>query len=334
VTEPGWYNDELDADLARWHDGSGWTSHTLVKADWRGPGAPPPPLQPAFAPAPEPTMWMPSAHAAPSPYELDDVVMSRTGMVDRYRTMPMWARVAGPAVAAAIVLGAVSSNDGGNTDDPSGPVATIVVPMDEAIEIAQSQIDTTVSDLAIRRLIEAMCSTDVEASAASARSITREPAALSQLIEAAGDGALAHCEDDLQGRPSFLNDVYAAAVVDDVDATSSTTAVATEATVASTPTTRPPTVTTKPPTATTKAPPRPTPATPPPTQAPATTAAPPPTQSQCHPSYSGCLKANSPDYDCEGGQGNGPDYTGPVTVYGPDTFDLDRDNDGIGCEDS
>lgn len=53
---------------------------------------------------------------------------------------------------------------------------------------------------------------------------------------------------------------------------------------------------------------------------------------QCHPNYSGCLKVNAGDYDCAGGSGNGPNYTGPVQVYGADPFDLDRDNDGWGCE--
>lgn len=53
----------------------------------------------------------------------------------------------------------------------------------------------------------------------------------------------------------------------------------------------------------------------------------------CHPSYRGaCLKPDSPDYDCVGGSGNGPDYTGRVEVVGPDEYDLDRDGDGIGCE--
>ncbi|MGV9784965.1 excalibur calcium-binding domain-containing protein [Nocardia farcinica] len=37
------------------------------------------------------------------------------------------------------------------------------------------------------------------------------------------------------------------------------------------------------------------------------------------------------DVDCSGGSGNGPAYTGRVRV-GPDEYDLDRDNDGIGCE--
>jgi hypothetical protein len=54
--------------------------------------------------------------------------------------------------------------------------------------------------------------------------------------------------------------------------------------------------------------------------------------SDCHPSYSGCLNPNASDYDCAGGSGNGPYFTGPVQVIGPDVFGLDRDGDGWGCE--
>ena len=62
-----------------------------------------------------------------------------------------------------------------------------------------------------------------------------------------------------------------------------------------------------------------------------------PTQSsgsvqKCHPSYSGCLNPSASDYDCAGGSGNGPYYTGTVRVIGPDVFGLDRDGDGWGCE--
>lgn len=53
---------------------------------------------------------------------------------------------------------------------------------------------------------------------------------------------------------------------------------------------------------------------------------------QCHPSYSGCLRPDASDYDCAGGSGNGPYYTGTVRVIGPDVFGLDRDGDGWGCE--
>jgi hypothetical protein len=55
--------------------------------------------------------------------------------------------------------------------------------------------------------------------------------------------------------------------------------------------------------------------------------------SSCDPSYSGaCLNPASSDYDCAGGSGNGPDYTGTVTVVGEDHYGLDADGDGTGCE--
>ena len=56
--------------------------------------------------------------------------------------------------------------------------------------------------------------------------------------------------------------------------------------------------------------------------------------SNCHPSYKGaCLDPSSPDYDCAGGSGNGPDYVrGPIRVVGPDEYGLDRDGDGIACD--
>jgi hypothetical protein len=53
----------------------------------------------------------------------------------------------------------------------------------------------------------------------------------------------------------------------------------------------------------------------------------------CDPNYTGaCLDPSSPDYDCEGGSGDGPDYTGRVKVVGDDRFGLDRDGDGVACE--
>lgn len=52
----------------------------------------------------------------------------------------------------------------------------------------------------------------------------------------------------------------------------------------------------------------------------------------CNSNYSGCLNPNASDYDCAGGSGNGPYYTGRVQVLGYDEYDLDRDSDGWGCE--
>ena len=58
-----------------------------------------------------------------------------------------------------------------------------------------------------------------------------------------------------------------------------------------------------------------------------------PAESECDSNYAGaCLSPYSSDYDCEGGSGNGPDYTGIVTVVGEDHYGLDADGDGTGCE--
>lgn len=53
---------------------------------------------------------------------------------------------------------------------------------------------------------------------------------------------------------------------------------------------------------------------------------------ECDSNYSGCLDPNAVDYDCEGGSGDGPLYTGTVEVLGVDHYGLDRDGDGIGCD--
>jgi hypothetical protein len=63
--------------------------------------------------------------------------------------------------------------------------------------------------------------------------------------------------------------------------------------------------------------------------------APPPvasSTSDCDPNYSGCLDPNALDYDCEGGSGDGPEYTGSVQVLGDDHYDLDSNGNGTGCE--
>jgi hypothetical protein len=62
-------------------------------------------------------------------------------------------------------------------------------------------------------------------------------------------------------------------------------------------------------------------------------AAPEEAESECNPNYAGaCLLPSASDYDCEGGSGDGPYYTGEVTVVGVDEYGLDADGDGIGCE--
>jgi len=52
----------------------------------------------------------------------------------------------------------------------------------------------------------------------------------------------------------------------------------------------------------------------------------------CTPGYDPCLPDLGGDYDCHGGEGDGPFYSGMVNVWGSDPYDLDRDGNGLGCE--
>jgi hypothetical protein len=59
-----------------------------------------------------------------------------------------------------------------------------------------------------------------------------------------------------------------------------------------------------------------------------------PAQPKCDPNYAWACVPIASDVDCAGGSGNGPAYVnGPVKVVGTDIYDLDRDGNGIGCED-
>jgi len=53
---------------------------------------------------------------------------------------------------------------------------------------------------------------------------------------------------------------------------------------------------------------------------------------ECDPNYTPCVPIDS-DVDCAGGKGDGPSYVrGPVRVVGADPYGLDRDGDGVGCD--
>ncbi|RLK25410.1 hypothetical protein DER29_3415 [Micromonospora sp. M71_S20] len=55
---------------------------------------------------------------------------------------------------------------------------------------------------------------------------------------------------------------------------------------------------------------------------------------QCDPNYSGACVPVASDVGCAGGSGNGPAYVHrPVRVVGSDIYHLDRDGDGVGCDD-
>jgi hypothetical protein len=97
VSTPGWYNDESDPALARWHDGVEWTDHVVDKAAWEAAG-----------------------HAPPPPAEL---------WVGEGPTRANRARLAvGSAAVAAVLLVAgvaLAQGGGGGGDDPSSPSTSV-----------------------------------------------------------------------------------------------------------------------------------------------------------------------------------------------------------------
>lgn len=341
MAEPGWYDDPRDPTLARWYDGEHWTEHTIVKASWAGPGTPPPPVEP------QPTVWTPaprpSSLPAPPPLPTPAATTATTSLADRYRSWPRWARIAVPVAAGFLVLGAIGSltededsgdrqveaSDAAETDDAPPSIG-------EAAGDALLGLDADVSRSQMVALVRELCDADERGAARQLVGISSEPGGRVAVLDAAGEAAEESCPEVTGDEPGLLNAVLAAAgrvPTSTTAAPTSTTALTTSSgpTQGTTATTRAPVQ----PRSTAPPAPQPLVPQPPATQPPATQ--PPATQPpapSCHPSYSGCLDPNASDYDCAGGGGNGPYYTGRVEVYGPDPFGLDNDGDGIGCDNS
>jgi hypothetical protein len=345
VVDAGWYNDPSDPALARWHDGEGFTEHTVVKAQWAS--APPPPTSaPPSPPEPEPTTWMPattppSALPPPPPPELlaatppagaPGGARTAASIGERYRAWPRWGRIAAPIAAIAVLIGGVaaaqSSGDDGKVDTAAptstASTATTVVSttanaaasLASAAGEARGRLPFGVSQAAMEHVILALCDGGVATSADAIEAITLVPQEEYQTLQAGRAAAKQACPTRMEAFPYLAGDVQTEL--------GNRKAAATQPAITAAPTTTPTVTqaprTTKPPVPTT---PAPTTTRPPATSAPA---------SNCDPNYSGCLNPNSPDYDCIGGGGNGPDYTGTVQVLGNDHFGLDSDHDGVGCE--
>jgi hypothetical protein len=54
-------------------------------------------------------------------------------------------------------------------------------------------------------------------------------------------------------------------------------------------------------------------------------------EGDCDENYTGCVPIAF-DVDCEGGSGDGPEYTDQVEVVGYDVYGLDANGDGYACE--
>lgn len=124
---PGWYNDEQDPARARWHDGSRWTEHTIVKAEWPpSRGKPPPPADDDWGTAPgadQPQRYQPPAAPPPPP---NRPASRREGRADgkaekaRQKAMRPWYQKKRFLIPIALVVigGIAAAAGGGDEDDP------------------------------------------------------------------------------------------------------------------------------------------------------------------------------------------------------------------------
>jgi hypothetical protein len=117
VADAGWYNDESDPALARWHDGAGWTEHVVDKAEWLAIGHEPPPPDELYAPpdayAP-PDLYLPEE---PFPYDEEEPYVE-----DRSRRI--WAVVGSVAAVALLVVGGAAFGSDGSDDPPRNARST------------------------------------------------------------------------------------------------------------------------------------------------------------------------------------------------------------------
>jgi hypothetical protein len=118
VASSGWYNDESDPALARWHDGVAWTDHVLEKSEWEAAGVEPPP----------PEEW------------LDDPYVP--GRMDRRRAV-----VAGAVAVALLAVGGVAlARDGGDGRSPRPSTDGTSAPTDRVDDATGASIDVPALD--------------------------------------------------------------------------------------------------------------------------------------------------------------------------------------------
>lgn len=329
MTAAGWYDEPGDPALSRYFDGLAWTQHTIVKAEWAGPGAPPPPpgLAPPTAPVrPAPPAWTPPPTTSTLPPPQAVRAAGTPGLADRYRAWPRWGRIAAPVAAAFLVLGVIGSTmddkdttdvatSGGSTTSSTVHQPTDAERLAAAVTAASSSLENPPARPLVQEIIEGYCDHDLDQAAATVAGAAADTGEISDLVGAGKQGATQYCPDDVEAQPTASSTVLNGAMgLWNARLATTTTTVAATAPPATTPTTT--RATTQPTTATTKRP------------ATTTTVA---SGGNCSPNYSGCLDPNASDYDCRGGSGNGPKYTGEVRVIGTDVWDLDSDGDGIGC---
>jgi hypothetical protein len=214
---PGWYLDRDDPSLARWHDGTDWTEHTLVIAD-QEPGSEPPP--PPAVRRPSDAQLQRERVAAAEEKKAQKEARAAGGF-------PKWAPIAVAVVVGILAAGLFATLSGDDDDDPT-TLDTQGVSIEEALETARDAgFPSQIGDSRARGLIEDLC----EAAERPARTATLsaelerlplQPAQLRRAISALGEGAEAYCPDQRSGVNTAVSQLQRQAGGDDELATATT----------------------------------------------------------------------------------------------------------------
>jgi hypothetical protein len=305
---PGWYLDRDDPALARWHDGDGWTEHTLVIADQEpGSDPPPPPATRRMSDAAlqrERNLAMQEKKAARE-------AARQANQGSRY---PRWVPVAVAALVGLLCAGAFVMLSG-DDDDPTTDLQTEqAASIEDAVAAARDAgFPDEIGDARASGLVEDLCEAAERPSRTAAlgaelNRLPLEPAELTTAIRALGQGAEELCPDESDGIATAVAQLQSLAGTDPL--TDTTLPSVDGGVVDGSVTTLPgdTTATTKPTTATTK---KPTTAT---TAAPTTTTIPPtttttlpkvsPVQKSCSTEGAQAMQAGAP-VTCKPACGNG-----------------------------
>ncbi len=215
---PGWFRDPTDPTLARWHDGTRWTEHTLVIAD-QAPGIEPPPPEGLTAPLP------------PIGGETEPAFHIPRGRQGVGWGWPAWARFGAPVALVVLVLLAwVVTSSGDDSGDDTATVDTIPASLDDAVRAARrAGLVEEVSDERAAALIERICGATTRPAGIDqlGEDLGELPAAtpteLRQNVGALGVGAAVRCRDDLEDAPDLIDELQDLAVAAQASTTTAPT---------------------------------------------------------------------------------------------------------------